>query len=256
MRARTEDLLTLRDGGPIDAALRARLAADPDAAREIERLTRVAEDLRRLPVLEPPPGIWERIAAETAARRQARIGLRSRAAAAAAAIAAVALLWLAAPWRAADRVETATAPADRVETAAAPSETRPARLPLERAAEPDSGADYAAPRVDYADRRLDSADRRLDSADPREDYARLVAESARLELMLSELDGSPRLMNAGTARTIADLEDYIGLVDEQLSYAEARGVDLRYREALWRERVDVMNALLYVRYAQAQRPTY
>lgn len=228
MRARTEDLLTLRDGGPIDAELRERLAKDPDAAREIERLTRIAEDLRRLPVLEPPPGVWARIEAETAKRRQeARIGLRYRVAAAAA-IVAVAALALLTPWQTSDRVEIAAVPSDAARGA----------LPLEPAAEPDQ------------------RDGGTDDGDAGDDYARLVAESARLELMLAELDHTPQLMNAGTARTIADLEDYIGLVDEQLNYAEARGVDLRYRQALWRERVDVMNALLHVRYAQAQRPTY
>src|SRR5690606_40055255 len=86
MRARTEDLLTLRDGGPIDAALRERLAADPEVTREIARLDRVAEDLRRLPMLEPPPGVWERIAQEGSARQRAtRTGLHYRPAPAAAA---------------------------------------------------------------------------------------------------------------------------------------------------------------------------
>src|SRR5690606_8082266 len=94
------------------------------------------------------------------------------------------------------------------------------------------------------------------SIDTSVDYDGLVAESLRLEMLLAELAPSPRLMNAGTARTIADLEDHIVLVDEQLMYAEARDADPRYRQALWSERVDVMNALLHVRYAQAQAPRY
>ena len=225
MRARTEDLLTLRDGGPIDAALRERLAADPEVSREIERLARVAEDLRRLPMLEPPPAVWDRIVAETAARQRAtRIGRRYRVAAAAAVIVGVAALGLVAPWRAIDRTEIRTV--------------------VRAAADPQPVTQTSA---------LESS---AEALGPRESYARLVAESARLELMLAELGDTPQLMNAGTARTIADLEDYIGFVDEQLNFAEARGVDLRYREALWRERVDVMNALLHVRYAQAQRITY
>src|SRR5690606_15320569 len=114
-------------------------------------------------------------------------------------------------------------------------------------AEPPS---FAAPR------ELEAEPQSEPESDPSADYARLVAESARLELMLAALDRPPRLMNAGTALTIAGLEDYIVLVDEQLNYAEARDVDLRYREALWRERVDAMNALLHVRYAQARAPTY
>lgn len=214
MRARTEDLLTLRDGEPIDAMLRERLASNPENAREVERLSRIAEDLRRLPLLEPPQGAWERIAAEISSQRRSR---SVRFVAAAAALVAIAALLLVAPWQ--DRnVDTADA------------EPPSFAAPLEPEAEPEP--------------------------DPNADYERLVAESARLELMLAALEGSPRLMNAGTALTIADLEDYIVLVDEQLNYAEAREVDLRYREALWRERVDAMNALVHVRYAQARAPTY
>jgi len=214
MRVRTEDLLSVRDSEPIDPLLRERLTADPDSAREIERLARVRDDLRRLPPIEPPHGVWERIAAQ-AARPRAR--MRPALAAAAAAVAAVAGLLLAAPWRAGDPPETAGPPENRVLPA----------LPLEP-----------------------------EAPDLETDYARLVAESARLELMLAELGHTPQLMNAGTAGTIAELEDYIVLVDEQLSYAEARDADPRYRHALWRERVDAMSALLHVRYAQARTQTY
>src|SRR5690606_9590926 len=166
MRARTEDLLTIRDGEPIDAELRAALTAEPENAREIERLAQVAEQLRRLPTLDPPAGVWERIEAETApleSRRSARPVWAAVAAVAAVAVAAL----LVAPWRASDRPDTA---------ATAGSGARPAPLATESA------------------------------ADPSVEYRQLVAESVRLELLLSELEGSPRLMNAGTARTIADLE--------------------------------------------------
>lgn len=221
MRARTEDLLTLRDGEPIDALLRERLASNPENAREVERLSRIAEDLRRLPLLEPPAGAWQRIAAEASSQRRSR---SARFVAAAAAIVAIAALLRVAPWRT----------------------DRPIDMP-DVQAEPPS---FAAPR------ELEAEPQSEPESDPSADYARLVAESARLELMLAALDRPPRLMNAGTALTIAGLEDYIVLVDEQLNYAEARDVDLRYREALWRERVDAMNALLHVRYAQARAPTY
>jgi hypothetical protein len=83
-------------------------------------------------------------------------------------------------------------------------------------------------------------------------YASLIAESVRLERMLGQLRGPPRVMSAGTAGTIAGLEDRIALVDEQLTFAAGRNVDPRQRAALWRERVDVMNALLQVRYAQSE----
>lgn len=83
-------------------------------------------------------------------------------------------------------------------------------------------------------------------------YDTLLAESARLERLLYELPRRARVMNAATAGTIVGLEDRVALIDERLSLAAAGGVGPAYRDALWRERVDVMNALVQVRYAQAQ----
>ena len=83
-------------------------------------------------------------------------------------------------------------------------------------------------------------------------FAPLVEESARLERLLAELPAPPRVMVGQTAGTIAGLEDRIALVDAQLSYAAARGLEPSYREALWGERVELMNALVYVRLAQTQ----
>jgi hypothetical protein len=83
-------------------------------------------------------------------------------------------------------------------------------------------------------------------------YSALVAESARLEQLLAELPAPRPLMAGSTASTIVGLEDRIALVDEQLSYAAAERVASPYRQALWGERVELMNALVYVRFAQAQ----
>jgi len=82
-------------------------------------------------------------------------------------------------------------------------------------------------------------------------YAPLVVESARLEQLLAEMPA--RLVVAGsTAGTIVGLEDRIAYVDAQLSYAAARDLAPKYRKALWGERVELMNALVYVRFAQTQ----
>ena len=63
MPARTEDLLSLRDGEPMDAALRARLEADPAYMAEVKRLRDVRDALRALPRIAPPARAWERVAA-------------------------------------------------------------------------------------------------------------------------------------------------------------------------------------------------
>ncbi len=83
-------------------------------------------------------------------------------------------------------------------------------------------------------------------------YALLVAESARLERLLAQLPAPRPLMVGSAAGTVVGLEDRIALVDAQLSYAAARDLAPPYREALWGERVELMNALVYVRLAQAQ----
>jgi hypothetical protein len=79
----------------------------------------------------------------------------------------------------------------------------------------------------------------------------LVAESARLERLLAEMPAPRPLMAGSTASTIVGLEDRIAFVDEQLSVAAAGDVASLYRQALWGERVELMNALVYVRYAHA-----
>ena len=78
----------------------------------------------------------------------------------------------------------------------------------------------------------------------------LVAESARLERTLVALPRFDGVVRVGTASTIAGLEDHIAWIDAELSAGEAFDADLVFREALWRERVDVMNALIDVQYAQ------
>jgi hypothetical protein len=83
-------------------------------------------------------------------------------------------------------------------------------------------------------------------------YAPLVAESARLERLLADLPAPRPLMAGSTAGTIVGLEDRIAFIDAQLSYAAARDLAPPYREALWGERVELMNALVHVRFAQTQ----
>ena len=83
--------------------------------------------------------------------------------------------------------------------------------------------------------------------------AALVARSQQLEQILGSLRYEPRVVNARTAGTIAQLEDQIAWID----YGLGEGGDGRLSEsdanALWRQRVELMNSLVHVRYAQAQR---
>ncbi len=83
--------------------------------------------------------------------------------------------------------------------------------------------------------------------------ADLVAESQRLERLLHQFDYEPRVVNAGTAGTIVALEDQIAWVDYGLTAGREAGLSASEARALWQQRVELMNSLVHVRYAQAQR---
>lgn len=80
----------------------------------------------------------------------------------------------------------------------------------------------------------------------------LMARSRLLEEALRAAPGTPRVMRASTAGTIATLEDRIALIDQQLSFPQRRLSEVEAK-ALWRERVQLMGSLVQLRYAQARR---
>jgi hypothetical protein len=70
-----------------------------------------------------------------------------------------------------------------------------------------------------------------------------------------ELNALQTVMRAGTIATISDLEDRIAAIDYQLNDPTLR-MTPEDRELFWRERVRLMNSLLALRYAQAQRAAF
>jgi len=83
-------------------------------------------------------------------------------------------------------------------------------------------------------------------------YVSLVEQSGQLDRLLAELPAQGPLMTGATASTIAGLEDRIAFLDEQLAFSAAGKVPVPQRAALWSNRVELMNALVSVRYAEAQ----
>lgn len=77
---------------------------------------------------------------------------------------------------------------------------------------------------------------------------RLVAQSQQLEAILHDLPARPAVERAMTAVTISALQDRIQLLDSQLAAAPDAG--------LWAERVQLMNSLVGVRYAESLRAGY
>ncbi len=91
------------------------------------------------------------------------------------------------------------------------------------------------------------------TASPAPDLGQLQAESRYLERAVLDLDGNTEgmAMSADTASTVAALEDRIALVDYQINSAptqQAGNLDLAL---LWKQRVDLLQSLAAVRYAQA-----
>jgi hypothetical protein len=83
----------------------------------------------------------------------------------------------------------------------------------------------------------------------------LMVESQALEDDLRALPSQPQLVRAGTAATIAGLEDQIAAIDYRLNEESIR-MSHEQMELYWRERVRLMNLLVQLRSAQAQRNAF
>ncbi len=83
----------------------------------------------------------------------------------------------------------------------------------------------------------------------------LMVQSQEIERNLRALPGQPRMVRASTAAMIAELEDRIAAIDFRLNHPAARLTRVE-AEIYWRERVRLMNSLLNLRRAQAQRMAF
>jgi hypothetical protein len=78
----------------------------------------------------------------------------------------------------------------------------------------------------------------------------LIARSNQLEQRLRRLP-RPSLEQASTAATIDELQTDIQALDAQLSYAGQSGLDAAQAQNLWQRRVQLLDSLFDVRYAEA-----
>ena len=78
----------------------------------------------------------------------------------------------------------------------------------------------------------------------------LVARSQQLEDLLQKLPNRPRIERVSTAAMIDTIEDRIQWLDFQLSDARDSGLNEEQTRRLWRERVELMDSLVKVRYAE------
>jgi hypothetical protein len=79
----------------------------------------------------------------------------------------------------------------------------------------------------------------------------LVAQSQQLERLLRKLPQRPRIERVSTAATIDTIEQRIQWLDFRLSSAPEADLSEEQSRQLWRERVELMDSLVKVRYAEA-----
>ena len=83
----------------------------------------------------------------------------------------------------------------------------------------------------------------------------LMAQSQQLEHELRAITYQPRMLRASTVATISNLEDRIAAIDYQLDHPAFR-MSQAEKQMYWRERVRLMDSLVKLRYAQAQRASF
>lgn len=83
----------------------------------------------------------------------------------------------------------------------------------------------------------------------------LMVQSRQIESDLRALPGQPSLVRVSTAATLAELEDRIAAIDYRLNHPDMR-LSPADEAQYWRERVRLMNLLLDLRRAQAQRSAF
>jgi hypothetical protein len=91
----------------------------------------------------------------------------------------------------------------------------------------------------------------LAERDTNDELVALIDQSRQLDLMLQELPNRPRVERVTMAATLDSIEDRIQWLDAQLTHGAVREQDEERMHRLWRERVELMDSLVKVRYAQA-----
>jgi len=83
------------------------------------------------------------------------------------------------------------------------------------------------------------------------ELATLMTQSRQLEAALASYEPEGRILNARAAGIIADLEDRIALVDAGIYQTSTRGGSADELIGLWRDRVELMDALVNVHVTRA-----
>jgi hypothetical protein len=206
MHASIDNLLSLRDSQPVDAAIAAHVEQCQRCTAELHKLRELQVKLQSLPQLEAPSSFAEIQRAMTRPAAQPRRLVSPRL------VAALAFVTLTAIFFVALRDETASKVVER--------------------AQPTQPQEQATDVIEHAR------------------VPELVAQSQHLEDLLQRLPERPRIERVSTAAMIDTIEDRIQWLDFQLSDARDSELNEEQTQRLWRERVELMDSLVKVRYAE------
>ncbi len=201
MHARIDQLLSLRDGEPVDAQVRVHVQQCAHCLAEASALARARSRMQELPLLDAPADAWSRITERTAMPPARRASWRAVAAVGAVLIGAVGFVAL-----------------------------RDASNGPERVAD-----------IPFIEERTSTTDN---------DLRELIAQSRELDELLQYLP-APQVERVSLAATVDSIEERIQVLDWQLAYGPDEGLDSRQARRLWSERVELMDSLVKVRYAES-----
>lgn len=212
MHATTSELIARRDGEPLDAKTAMHIDECVDCRRELERLEKIRSALREIPEEQPPMDAWQRI---MAARELEQPHMSAR-------------HWLSgAPMALAASLLAAVFSVLIVTQVHEP-------LPV-IAGNGSQGASQVA------------------GSGGKVSLASLQEQSGYLEQMLGVVQrSSGSVTSLQTADTVAELQDGIAMIDYRLGQAERYPLTEAERQELWQRRVELLESLVTVRYAQAR----
>ena len=218
MHASIEQLLDLRDaqnqdGHAGDPELRVHLDSCGACRAELSRLRNLRKTMRSLPEIEPPDGRWQSIAqAPSKSTPSWRQPLAWGIAAS-----LLVMVWLAGNLSGRDSIDNRVA----------------------------DSADVAATGSTVASQAQAST-----GTSQTDDVNALKNRSRQLGVLLQSLPGRPDVVRAGTDDTISSLENSLAMVNYTLNRPDTALTSGESKE-LWQHKVNLMDSLVKVRYAEA-----
>ncbi|MBF8269750.1 MAG: hypothetical protein HW386_1459 [Gammaproteobacteria bacterium] len=228
MHATIEQLLAIRDREPVAAGLKQHVDTCLLCRERLDKFILARNELNRLPGQSPRRNYWPDILARHERGRQSRNYRRKLARYSGFGLAASTLLVSVLFIYQTNDADNGTVVLD--------STAAPAKSVAEDNVPPD---DQLASIAKSVEPELNT----------------LIARSARLEAALHALPQRPHVARASTSDLITGLQDGVALIDYQLNFT-AGNLPAQTSRQLWQQRVDLMNSLVNVRYAEAQQVAY